>query len=142
MKIKNELLSIKIGNKHYDFNNLILDEYLSKFVKAQLEKEKLKEEYLKKLNEELEEIRLEALMKLESIKDKKQENVVKQIQDLKKEHKNVEVKKAEVFELGDNVRIKDGEQIGTIIKIQGKRVDVNINGLIIKTEIKYLKKIV
>lgn len=41
MKIKNELVSIKIGNKHYDFNNLILDEYLSKFVKAQLDKEKL-----------------------------------------------------------------------------------------------------
>lgn len=131
--------------KEYLNNELIKNDALNKELSSkieafELEKEKLKEDYLKKLNEELEEIRLEALMKLESIKDKKQENVVKQIQDLKKEHKNVEVKKAEVFELGDNVRIKDGEQIGTIIKIQGKRVDVNINGLIIKTEIKYLKK--
>ena len=92
------------------------------------------------LDEELEEIRLEALEKLDSIKDKKQENVVKQINNLKKETHNVEVKKPETFELGDNVRIKDGEQIGTIIKIQGKRVDVNINGLIIKTELRYLKK--
>ena len=32
MKIKNDLTSIKIGDKHYDFNNLILDEYLNKFV--------------------------------------------------------------------------------------------------------------
>lgn len=131
--------------KEYLNNELIKNDALNKELSSkleafELEKEQLKEDYLKKLNEELEEIRLEALMKLESIKDKKQENVVKQIQDLKKEHKNVEVKKAEVFELGDNVRIKDGEQIGTIIKIQGKRVDVNINGLIIKTEIKYLKK--
>lgn len=38
MKIKNELISIKIGNKHYDFNNLILDNYLKKFVEAQLDK--------------------------------------------------------------------------------------------------------
>ena len=39
MKIKNELVSIKIGNKHYDFNNLILDEYLKRFVKIQLDKQ-------------------------------------------------------------------------------------------------------
>lgn len=39
MKIKNELISIKIGNKHYDINNLILDEYLKRFAKAQLNKD-------------------------------------------------------------------------------------------------------
>lgn len=37
MKIKNELVSIKIGNKQYDFNNLILDEYLRRFAKAQIQ---------------------------------------------------------------------------------------------------------
>lgn len=36
MKIKNEIISIKIGKKHYDFNNLILDEYLKRFVSSQL----------------------------------------------------------------------------------------------------------
>lgn len=36
MKIKNELVSIKIGNKHYDFNNLILDTYLERFAISQL----------------------------------------------------------------------------------------------------------
>ena len=51
MKIKNELVSIKIGNKYYDFNNLILDEYLKRFVKAQLDKDKLDStSYNKKLN--------------------------------------------------------------------------------------------
>lgn len=36
MKIKNELVSIKIGSKQYDFKNLILDEYLKRFVRAQI----------------------------------------------------------------------------------------------------------
>ena len=39
MKIRNDLVAIKIGDKQYDFNNLILDAYLEKFVKAQLSKE-------------------------------------------------------------------------------------------------------
>ena len=39
MKIRNELVSIKMGKKKYDFNNLILDEYLkrlSKYTKINL----------------------------------------------------------------------------------------------------------
>lgn len=37
MKIKNELVSIRIGSKQYDFNNLILEEYLRRFAKAQIQ---------------------------------------------------------------------------------------------------------
>lgn len=37
MKIKNELVSLKIGNKQYDFKNLILDEYLKRFILKQLD---------------------------------------------------------------------------------------------------------
>ena len=36
MKIKNELVSLKIGNKQYDLKNLILDEYLKKVITTQL----------------------------------------------------------------------------------------------------------
>ena len=36
MKVKNDLIRLKIGDKHYDFNNLILDEYLKRFVLSQL----------------------------------------------------------------------------------------------------------
>lgn len=36
MKIKNDLISVKIGKKQYDFHNLILDEYLKKFAYFQL----------------------------------------------------------------------------------------------------------
>ena len=39
MKIKNDLISIKIGNKHYDFHNLILDEYLKIFITTQVDVE-------------------------------------------------------------------------------------------------------
>jgi len=41
MKIKNELVSFKIGDKQYDFNNLILNEYLKRFVIAQLSKDNI-----------------------------------------------------------------------------------------------------
>lgn len=38
MRIRNDLVSIKIGKKQYDFNNLILNEYLNRFAKSQLDK--------------------------------------------------------------------------------------------------------
>lgn len=41
MKIKNDLVSIKTGKKQYDFKNLILDEYLKRFIKAQLNEDNL-----------------------------------------------------------------------------------------------------
>lgn len=37
MKIKNELVSLKIGNKKYDFKNIILNEYLKRFALRQLD---------------------------------------------------------------------------------------------------------
>lgn len=36
MKIRNEIITIKNGKKIYEFNNLILNEYLGRFVKKQL----------------------------------------------------------------------------------------------------------
>lgn len=47
MKIKNELVSIKIGNKQYDFNNLILDTYLNRFAASQLTLERKNSDYSK-----------------------------------------------------------------------------------------------
>lgn len=48
MKIKNELVKIEIGSKKYDFNNKILDEYLNRFAKAQLDQNELNSVKLKK----------------------------------------------------------------------------------------------
>lgn len=39
MKIKNDLVRIKVGKKKYDFHNLILNEYLRRFALAQIDKE-------------------------------------------------------------------------------------------------------
>ena len=41
MKIKNEVVSLKIGDKQYEFNNLILDEYLKRFITDQLDSQNL-----------------------------------------------------------------------------------------------------
>ena len=41
MKIRNDIVSIKIGKKQYDFNNLILNEYLKIFARSQLDSQKL-----------------------------------------------------------------------------------------------------
>lgn len=42
MRIRNDLVSIKIGKKQYDFNNLILNEYLNRFAKSQLDKNNMR----------------------------------------------------------------------------------------------------
>ena len=39
MKIKNDLVRIKVGKKKYDFHNLILNEYLRRFALGQIDKE-------------------------------------------------------------------------------------------------------
>ncbi len=39
MKIKNDSVRIQIGNKKYDFHNLILNEYIKRLIKKQLSKE-------------------------------------------------------------------------------------------------------
>lgn len=134
-KLKEEL------NQKINENDKLIKDYNQRIEDFEKEKISLRNKYLDELNEEIEEIRLQALEKLDSIKDVKQNETVKEIGSLKKKTVNSEnIKKTDHFETGDNVRIKDGEQIGTILKINGKRVEVNINGLIIKTELKYLTK--
>ncbi|MBR3133399.1 MAG: hypothetical protein IKG42_04970 [Clostridia bacterium] len=41
MKIKNDFINIKIGKKQYNFKNLILDEYLSRIIKRQIDVQNL-----------------------------------------------------------------------------------------------------
>ncbi len=51
MQIKNEFIKIQIGRKQYDFNNLILDEYLKRFAKFQLDKSNINKINVDKLLE-------------------------------------------------------------------------------------------
>ena len=114
-------------------NRLLKQDYEKKIADFDAEKAKLREDYVRKLNDELDEIRLQALEKLDSIQDKKKDaQVVKQIEELRTEEKEVE--KPVEFHVNDNVRIKDSEQIGVITQIQNDSVTVSIRGLTIRTK--------
>ena len=116
-----------------DENRVLKQEYEKKISEFERQKQELKEEYVRKLNEELDEIRLEALEKLDSIKDKEEgRKAVRQIEELKSEE--VRTEKPAELKAGDNVRIKDNEQIGVISEIRGETVTVNIRGLTVKTK--------
>jgi len=114
-------------------NRLLKQDYEKKIADFDAEKAKLREDYVRRLNDELDEIRLQALEKLDSIQDKKKDaQVVKQIEELRTEEKEVE--KPVEFHVNDNVRIKDSEQIGVITQIQNDSVTVSIRGLTIRTK--------
>lgn len=48
MKIKNDLVRIQLGDKKFDFKNLILDEYLKRFARAQINEQDINKMYLSK----------------------------------------------------------------------------------------------
>lgn len=98
------------------------------------EKESMRIAYQNKLNLELEEIRLKAIEKLESIKEGKQKVVVKEIEDLYVEPSKEFLEEINVtYEVGDRVRVGESERIGVISEIKGDKVQVSINGLIVNT---------
>lgn len=96
-------------------------------------KEELKRKYLAELNEYIDTIKAQAREKLEQLNSKNADFLVEKIDNLKssKEEEKVEVH----FEVGDNVRIKDNEQIGNISKINGNKVTVLIRGMSVITDL-------
>ena len=94
------------------------------------EKEELRQKYLKELDEYIEEIRNQAAEKLESIRDTKQDSVIEEIEALKNE--KVPEEEKPVFEVGDNVRIRENEQVGIISALNKDQATVNVRGLTIK----------
>lgn len=48
MRIRNDLVSIKIGSKQYDFKNLILSDYLRRFAWSQLDEKQVREKKMLK----------------------------------------------------------------------------------------------
>lgn len=98
------------------------------------EKAELRKAYQDKLNLELEEIRLEAIEKLESIKDVQNKNVIKEIEELYVEPSEEFLQEINVnYEVSDRVRVGESERIGVITSIKGDKVQVSINGLIVNT---------
>ena len=112
------------------------NKYEEELKRFEEEKEALRMKYVKELDEFIEQTKEAALEKLDSIKEKKDTEVVKEIEKL--ESKIPEKKEKVEFKIGDNVRIKDNEQIGIIASIKGENVTVNVRGLTIRTKVKDL----
>ena len=123
---KNNELNINLNNKLKELED---------------SKQVILNKYKEELNEKLNSIKQEALNKIEEIKEanKKEDNkkIIKEIEDLIEEDTP---KEEIVFEVGDNVRICEANQVGEIIEINNDNVVVGINGMSIKTKLNTLTK--
>ncbi len=108
--------------------------YQDKIDDFEKEKAALKEKYLQELRDYVDDVKLQALDKIDSIKEKKRE-VVQEIEDLVEEPIKEE---KTVFQVGDNVRISDNEQVGTILSISNDIAAIDIRGLTVKTNLSKL----
>lgn len=142
---KQDQLLQKLSNEMEEANNekikfkelrdkykVLSDELNSKINEFEYEKKKLKEEYVNKLNEYINDIKQKAEEKLDSIKDSKDKDTISEIESLSSPI--ISNEKIE-FKIGDNVRINENEQIGSIIDINGDKATINLHGITIKTNI-------
>ncbi len=132
---KNTQLNDELKSKTNELNTLekALNDKINAFEK---EKDKLREDYIEKLNEELEKKREEADKYLEELKSNKPEvkKIARKIEELTPEP----LKEEEPFEVNDTVRINDNDSIGKIVTISNENVTVEFNGIIVKTKLKDL----
>lgn len=128
---ENEILKDELNNETNKYNQLV-DEYNKKIIDFENEKELLKNRYIEELNEYINEIKEKAQIKLDSIKEVSNSNIIKQINELKIDSLEQEEKEIK-FNIGDNVRIKDNEQIGTITDIKNDIISINVRGITVKT---------
>lgn len=119
-----------------DKYNKLNAELSAKLDNFESEKDKLRDKYLKELNDYLADIKAKAQEKLDSIADKKDKLIIKEIDDMNLLEDNVE---ETVFNVGDNVRINDNEQIGEILSIENEKATINLRGLTIKVNLADLK---
>ncbi len=130
---ENEILKDELNSRKNEYETLH-KEYQDKITEFALTKDKLKAEYEKKLNDELSQIIIKANEKLENIKENKEEakKIISEIEELSTE----EVKEERIeFKAGDNVRIKDNEQIGVISSINNDTATISIRGLTVKAKL-------
>ena len=112
----NEDILSSLKQKEYDFEQ---------------EKNNIKQKYIEELNEYINDIKQKANDKLDEIKQKNS-NVIKEIEELVED---VIVEEEVVFNVGDNVRIKENEQVGTIIELNNDRAIIDLKGMTIKTKV-------
>lgn len=134
---QNQVLRNRYKNEVND-NIKLKVELTTKIKQFENEKLELRRKYINDLNEYVNSIKLQALDKLDSIHEKKQENKVTEIENLI-DHSVIN-DDVESFEVNDNVKVLDNDRIGTIVYLNGNKADVEINGLIIKTTTDNLTK--
>ena len=134
---ENTHLKEKLSSKLEEVNKLknTYDENIKKFVE---EKKLLKEKYLSDLNDYIEEIKNKAIDKLDSIKEKKDIQIIEDIEELK-EDSLIEEKEIVEYEVGDRVKVEGMSQVGSINELNGEDVVVVIGNLSINTKIDKLE---
>ena len=130
---ENEILKEQLEAQKAEYKALS-EEYDMKISEFENGKEKLRKQFEEQLNARLVEIIDEANEKLDSIKENKEEGkkIIEEIRDLSVS----EIKEEKVeFAVGDNVRIKENEQIGVINQINNDVATVLVRGLTIKVKL-------
>ncbi|MDO4500599.1 MAG: Smr/MutS family protein [Erysipelotrichaceae bacterium] len=135
---ENEELKADLEKEILDSHNL--KEELEKKIKDfEAEKEALREKYLKQLNDYIEDVKEKANEKLEKLSDVKEEKkFFEAMEELKEEEE--ELPQAVTFNVGDYVKVGAANQLGEIVSIDGEKVSVSMNGLIVKTKLDNLTK--
>jgi len=140
---ENEIIKDELENTRNQ-NNLLQVELNNKLKAFENEKQSLKQTYENELSSQIEEIINQAKEQLEQINSSKtvEENkyIVKQIENLDLKQKDVIENNDLTIEIGDNVRIKDNEQIGSVLSIRNDDVMVEIRGMKVRTKMSELTK--
>lgn len=135
---ENESLKEKLNNELLINKNLNLE--LSQRLKEINDNENnIYIEYKNQLNNYLINIKKEINDKVEALNDeKKASKLFSRIEQLKEAE---DIKEEITLNVGDNVRLESGNQIGKILDINGEYANVSINGLNIKTNLNKLIKV-
>ena len=130
---ENEILKEELNLRKTEYESLH-KEYSDKLREFEAAKDRLKSEYEKKLNDQLAEVLAQANEKLDDIKDNREEakKIIEEIEELATE--DIKEEKVE-FKVGDNVRIKDNEQIGVITGMNNETATISIRGLTVKAKL-------
>ncbi|MBQ3419213.1 MAG: Smr/MutS family protein [Erysipelotrichaceae bacterium] len=135
---ENESLKEKLNNELLINKNLNL-ELNQRLKEIDDNKNNIYIEYKKQLNNYLINIKKEINDKVEALNDeKKASKLFSRIEQLKEVE---DIKEEITLNVGDNVRLESGNQIGKILDINGEYANVSINGLNIKTNLNKLIKV-
>lgn len=137
LSIKTAEVDKKINeyNSLIAFNNELKEKNENQIKQFEFEKNSLKEKYISDLNDYVNDVKSKALNKLDLINNKEDKKILKELDELIIENNLENIQ----FNVGDNVRILENEQIGIITSLNGDIATIDLKGLTIKSNIIDLK---